>query len=528
LTLSLPARLAGWFPYGPRTGAVAFTLILVAGLAIALPPLQIAAGLVAALVLAGLILVRPQWGLYALPFAVAFGEITSVLYGLQIPDIGEFRLAGIALSATDVFVALVALALPARLALRREHRLRILPLTLPLALWIAALAIGATFTPDEAVLFGLKELVKWLEFGVIFFATAHLARTPSTRRGLLIAILAAATLQALLGWAQFFLQLGPGGYALGPFMRAFGTFGQPNPFAGYLGLALVVGFGVLLATRLPARGPGALRLATLLGPLALLSAALGVVVVAILMSFSRGAWLGLALALAAMAVVRTRRAVAPIVAGIVLILSIGLLGAFSLLPEGVSERAAQAVSYFGIFDVRTVQPTTDNWAVVERMANWQAAMDMFLANPNTGVGLGAYSTVYEDYAIGTWQALPSEHAHNFYLNVLAEMGWWGAGSYLLFVAATVLQVVAILRRRSRSRTLVPPDQLSFDDSYAVALAGIGAMIVLHIHNTFDNLYVHSILVQVALILGLVSAADDRGTGARAEERGPETAPTRRP
>jgi O-antigen ligase len=225
------------------------------------------------------------------------------------------------------------------------------------------------------------------------------------------------------------------------------------------------------------------------------------------MSLSRGAWLGLVLALAIVAIVRTRRALAPIAAGVTLLILVGLLGALSLLPQYVTERAAQVTEYFGVFDVRTVQVDSDNWAIVERMANWQAAWDMFQQSPQSGVGLGAYASVYEHYAIGMWQAYPSEHAHNFYLFVLAESGWPGGIAYLVLVVASLVYVARVLRRRARWRTLEPPDRLSFDYRYALALGGLGAMIVLHVHNTFDNLYVHSILIQVGLILGLVSASD---------------------
>src|SRR5581483_7783678 len=113
----------------------------------------------------------------------------------------------------------------------------------------------------------------------------------------------AGVLEALVGWAEFFLRLGPEGFILGPFIRAFGTFGQPNPFAGYLGMTFLLGFALLLAARgslpdCPAPSPGGRTIGSapadlrallrrFLGPWALLLLALFITGAAILMSLSR-------------------------------------------------------------------------------------------------------------------------------------------------------------------------------------------------------------------------------------------------
>ncbi|MEZ4611293.1 MAG: hypothetical protein R2838_13815 [Caldilineaceae bacterium] len=56
-----------------------------------------------------------------------------------------------------------------------------------------------------------------------------------------------AVLQAGLGLVQFVLQIGPEWFIImGRFMRASGTFRQPNPFAGYLGLTLPVAVSLAL------------------------------------------------------------------------------------------------------------------------------------------------------------------------------------------------------------------------------------------------------------------------------------------
>ena len=60
-------------------------------------------------------------------------------------------------------------------------------------------------------------------------------RDEQTARAVLAALFFTGAGQAFMGLVQFAVPFGPGGFAIGPFMRAHGMFGQPNPFAGYLG-----------------------------------------------------------------------------------------------------------------------------------------------------------------------------------------------------------------------------------------------------------------------------------------------------
>ena len=75
----------------------------------------------------------------------------------------------------------------------------------------------------------------------------------------------------------------------GRYMRAYGTFAQPNPYGGYLGMLLPLACAILL-TRWGRRGPGRLR--SLWGDrvLWLLSlASFATMFAGLIMSWSRGA-----------------------------------------------------------------------------------------------------------------------------------------------------------------------------------------------------------------------------------------------
>ena len=146
-----------------------------------------------------------------------------------------------------------------------------------------------------------------------------------------------------------------------------------------------------------------------------------------------------------------------------------------------------------MFDVRTVEVTPENWAVVERMAHWQAGWYMFLDHPWLGVGAGNYGDAYPDYFVGPWpEALG--HAHNYYLNMLAELGvHWR----LLVVADARPVFPATGRRVAASR------RTSRGSFWRALLAGcLGGLVVFCVHNMFDSLFVHSVNVQIGVLLGL--------------------------
>ena len=168
---------------------------------------------------------------------------------------------------------------------------------------------------------------------------------------------------------------------------------------------------------------------------------------------------------------------------------------FSIYEDG----ARQTIEYFGVFDVRTVEVTSENWAVVERMAHWQAGWYMFVDHPWLGVGAGNYAAAYPQYFVGSWREALG-HAHNYYLNILAELGVVGCSFLLLLLALVFRQLGGALVR----------SELQRETFWRAVLAGVfGGLIVFCIHNMFDSLFVHSVNIQVGVLIGLGLIAVDR-------------------
>jgi O-antigen ligase len=148
-----------------------------------------------------------------------------------------------------------------------------------------------------------------------------------------------------------------------------------------------------------------------------------------------------------------------------------------------------------VFDVTTVDATPANWALVERMAHWQAGWAMAMDHPLVGVGPGNYEAVYPRYYLGDWLE-PLGHAHNYYINTFAETGIIGLVAFLGFIATMFVRMVSAIRQPGMNGTT----------QRAVLVAVLGAALTLTIHNTFDNIFVHGIEVQFGLMLGLAEAA----------------------
>jgi O-antigen ligase len=404
---------------------------------------------------------------------------------LTIPLSSEFSvpLGGLNLTLMEPTVALAAVSWVARGL--RARSLRIWPSGLLVAELAMVAVLLASSNGAENPALSLKECIKWLELVLIFIITVDQARDPTAARWVLFAVLSAATLEAAYGTFQFLTGRGPAFFAIGPFMRAHGHFGQPNPFAGYLGTALPLA----LALAVTWRDPGA-RWARLF--------AIGLTV-GVLLSFSRGAWLGMlaaGLVMLALASKRSRRALVPLVAGLLLLATLGVLG---LLPTVVTERFTVVGDYFGPFDVRSAELTPENWSVVERMAHWQAGWYMFLDQPLLGLGPGNYPVAYERYYLPGWLE-PLGHAHNYYLNLAAETG---------IVGLVVFLLTLVLAFRAAARGAFGPDPFW----RSVSLGIVGILVATAIHSGVDNLFVHGVAVQFGALLGLAQVASDRASEA---------------
>ena len=483
--------LVSHLPSVVRPPTTVFTVGLILGVAalIARLPLALSALAVVGASLVVAVLIRPWIGLPVLAVAIPFAAVKPLSIG------------GLPLDGADLLLGLVIAAWLAQGVIRRRILLPRAPLSLPLLAFVGVLAValvGAQSYRD-----GLPELIKWLQVLLLYWCVA--AVLPQNRAGWLIAgLLVAGIGQALLGLVQFVTQSGPEAFVLlGRFMRAYGTFGQPNPYAGYLGLvapfaislALWAWFGRAGTTLLSHTGAANQRQVRILR--VVLPAAAVVISLGLLVSWSRGAWLAFAVAVAVVVLAHTRRA-APVVL-VAVTLAVGftvVFGLVDLLPASLVNRVSELQQFVGLVNIQSIEVTDANFSVIERIAHWQAALGMWADHPWLGVGIGNFATAYPAYNLPRWYE-PLGHAHNVYLNFGAEAGLLGFVAYLVLWIACLWQAV---RAAAVSNRFVA----------AVGAGVLGALTHATIHNLFDNLWVQHMYLNLALFLGLLAVLTANG------------------
>ncbi len=173
-------------------------------------------------------------------------------------------------------------------------------------------------------------------------------------------------------------------------VRMVGTFSNPTFFAEMLGLALPLTVALLLRNK------------DWRDRLVLICFA-GVQGLAMVLTYSRGAWLGLIVSFCLVAVLYERRL---LLLGLVLAVVL-----FAIAPAVLLERLG---SSFSLAD------SSNSY----RLFIWRGSIAMIKANLIRGVGLGAesFSKVYPEYMI---IQTPAPHAHSTYMEMLIETGLFG-------------------------------------------------------------------------------------------------------
>ncbi len=481
-----------FWPAFPPARAYALVMLLVAllaGVAIAalpLPQLALAGVAALALIAVGLTLAEPVIGLGITLVIAPFAPLENIMLRLPV-DSGQLMLA----------VTVAAWGLRALYLRRLDVSTARRGIAVGLMIFIAV--AGLSFFAASSFDLWARETLKWVEVLLIYLLVS--TQTDRRKLGLIVgAILVSGVFQAGLGIYQFGLRgEGPAEFAIlgGRFYRAYGTFEQPNPFGGYMGLIWPVALGIALGGvyGVVRRAYGVSRGAYSVLRSAYWAAAgvAALALMALVLSWSRGAWLGAAAAGVVVLMMALRRPALSLAA----LLAAGLLAlalnAAGLLPESIRARLTDFTQQFSSFDVRGVNVNDANYAVIERLAHWQAAQNMIVERPWLGVGFGNYPAAYDQYRAMKWPN-PLGHAHNYYLNVWAETGLLGLAAYALLWFIVITRTLSLAARGDRSTS-----------GPWLAVGLIGAWAHLSVHHLVDNLYVANTFMLIGAYFGLLDS-----------------------
>ncbi len=271
----------------------------------------------------------------------------------------------------------------------------------------AFFAILAAIDPSRSI---VHTAVTLFLMCVSILLTAFIAKSPQRHTTLVLnGTVAAAVLAASLGLAGY-VGAFPGAYDIFTlYGRVSGTFKDPNVFGASLVLPATYLMHLLLTPRSWKVKAPAL-------------CALMLLVLGILLSFSRGAWFGLTVATAILAYVSIVMAKSAgqrmrLIAGlggaaVVGATLIGIALQFDAVSSLLSERASLTQSY--------------DEGPEGRFGGQVKARALILSHP-FGLGAQQFDGFYH-----------LEEAHNVYLSMFMNAGWLGGGIFVLLVAATVV------------------------------------------------------------------------------------------
>ena len=402
---------------------------------------------------------RPVYGLGALLLTVPIQA--SVTLGLGARQLTFTKIALAALVAGWLF----------RLVFRGELP-RLNFVLFAFIAYLCALLASIWNAQDHSAWAG--EVYRWLTAALIYAIASSVFRRRDDFVAILLATGVSVIACAIAAVAQVVRHSGPPSFTIGGVTRAFGAFGEPNPFAAYFEIAALPLAGIAL-TLLLSSGRRRHLLAIGAAGFAACAGLLGVY-----LTHSRGGAIGTAAGVVAIGLVVDRR---------VRLLVLGLAGvaALGLMLTGSADREVNRLDSLAHGWNSPIQVTSANFSVEERVAHWGAAVRMWEAHPIVGVGAGNFNDNFRVYTPEWRFRIPRGHAHNNYLQAAAQAGTLGLVSYVALLGAALFACARALRRSA--------------DVWerAVAVGAIGATIAVMTHGVFDYLHVLNLGLQLSVV-----------------------------
>lgn len=318
------------------------------------------------------------------------------------------------------------------------------PFTKPAALFLAFSFASILFSYDRAF-----SLMNWiflpLMYGALYVMILSYVNTRRAQKQLYRCLFYSAIGVVLYGLFQFtHIQtmsdaiaaqdwVDPARFPL-LFRRFYSTLENPNLCAGYL---------LMLMSLIGARGLFERKRERKWTQLAFV----GVLILCLLLTYSRGAWVSLAVMAGVLGYLYDRR----------------VWLAFLLIPVVLLVYHGQITERFlSLF-------SGEDTSTILRFALWESTVAMIEEHPLFGVGWGAYFKAYPEYNffMGDPEVIIF-HAHNMYLSILAEVGIPGGLSYFWFFFAHFFGAVKLYR------TAADPFLKSAGLGTALAIVGMAA------------------------------------------------------
>ena len=337
-----------------------------------------------------------QWTMYALVAEAFFLALSPTI------------------AAAAIMIGVVTWFLRSRID--SKYKIRSLPFDVPVTIFvlIGAASVILSSVRSFALIYNYCMLVGI--YALTYFVVGQTVRTPEQVKQIAQALAAAAILVVLYGLFQILFGVeaadvkwtDPEAF---PQLkkRIFSTLENPNVLAGYLDVMICLALGVLAKVERNSQK-------------IILLVAIILLAICLTMTYSRGAFLTMAVVFAVYAFLQDWR---------VLILFAAVTGIIAYTDTTFTDR---------IFSAFNMGDSSEG----VRLGIWVSTTAMISDHPFTGIGWGAYQYVYPQYNYYIAdENITIYHAHNVYLNFAAEVGIVGALAFFWYFFGTMFMSLAL-------------------------------------------------------------------------------------
>jgi O-antigen ligase len=277
------------------------------------------------------------------------------------------------------------------------------PLVKPFAFFFSGCLLSLPFSRNLTQ--SLTEMAELLSFIVLFVLIVDSLRTEKDIRTMVKFLVLSSLVPLSVGLVQICSNFDVSLFSLEPSFRVSATLTHPNAYAFYLVMITVLSVSLFIQTK-----SGTHR--------SVLFFLIALLLVSLVFTYTRSAWIGLALAVLGTAILKNRKLliVAPLA-------FYGLMLAFPFI----------SLRFDALFNPELFRYTSLAW----RIKLWSASIPYFLSHPVFGNGFGTFQLI--GYQVDDWFAA----AHNDYLRLLVETGLIGfTGFMTLLVSLAKLGIKA--------------------------------------------------------------------------------------
>jgi len=463
------------------------TIIITAALTsrIIINPLQIFL-FAAVTILPFLLAKKPLYALYIIILLPIFGELGRITSG------GALSLgSGEGILATDIFIPIFLFGWLSQIII---HQIQTKtnnpkttyksPLTIAFASFIIiaalSLILSLTFLQAQDVAAGSLYLIRFLQYGLLYFVTIHTLKNnpnqPETTKKIIKAITISALILAIIGFIQLIIYpnltaLEQAGYD--PHInRLVSTWLDPNFLGGFLAFTISILLGIMLFTKKIAHKTGLLVIIGILGA-------------ALFFTYSRSAYLAAATGIIIISLIKSKK---------ILIITLALF----LIGLSISPRAQERVDEL-IQSMTAIIGTTSAYpdpTAKLRIESWQQTIQLIQKRPLLGSGYNTLRSVnFQEGFIDSPNAHSAAGSDSSLLTILATTGIIG---FIPFILLYIIPIKIAWEKLHNKK--IPALSKGF------ALGLIGAIAALLIHSIFVNsLLFPQILIFFFISLGLLVA-----------------------